>query len=139
MGGKGDLCTPAKNGTFQCCGEKDYYGVASCPTQSGVLPPAETYYLRYRLNYTRSVGSVTPVHISVATAPDCATFYEVLRNDEQPAHLASQEFSIPTDLKVLFAVGHQHVGAINISLYVNDHLSCTSFPRYGTQKDVPGE
>ena len=95
-------------------------------------------YLRYRIDYTRDVSAVQPVHVSIATAPDCATFYEVLRNDEQPAHLVHYRFKLPVDINLVFAQGHQHAGAINISMSVNGVRQCTSYPRYGTQKDVAG-
>jgi len=85
------------------------------------------------------VSSVTPTIISVATVPDCATYYAAERNDAQPEHLASYQFKMPTAANVVYAVGHQHVGALNISLVVNDKIACTSFPRYGTQDDVAGD
>ena len=135
---KGAQCTPNQNGTFLCCGENDCDGVESCPTASGDLPAEATYYLRYRIDYTRDVSAVQPVHVSIATAPDCATFYEVLRNDEQPAHLVHYRFKLPVDINLVFAQGHQHAGAINISMSVNGVRQCTSYPRYGTQKDVAG-
>jgi len=135
---KGTQCTPSQNGTFLCCGEGDWYGVESCPTASGALPPVATFHLRYRVSYTRSVSAVTPVHISIASAPDCATFYDVLRNDAQPEHLVQYSFKVPVDVTVVFAAGHQHTGALNISLNVNGVRQCTSYPRYGTQKDVAG-
>uniref|UniRef100_A0A6T0BIG8 Uncharacterized protein n=1 Tax=Emiliania huxleyi TaxID=2903 RepID=A0A6T0BIG8_EMIHU len=136
--GKGKECTAAQNGTFKCCGERDYDGVGSCPAQRADLP-AETFYLRYRVSYTRELAAVAPVHISVATAPDCATFYAVLRDERRPEHLAQYEFETPTDVTVLFAAGHQHVGALNISLFVNERRVCTSYPRYGAERGVAGD
>uniref|UniRef100_A0A6T9LG12 Uncharacterized protein n=1 Tax=Haptolina ericina TaxID=156174 RepID=A0A6T9LG12_9EUKA len=134
---KGAECTPKHNGTFQCCGEKDFKGVASCPTKL-VHPPEANYYLRYQVQYTRDTSSVKPIIISIATAPDCAAFYDVLRNDDQPERADTYEYTVPKRATVLYAVGHQHTGALNISMYVNGKRTCTSYPTYGTQVDVPG-
>ena len=117
---------------FQCCGEKDFKGVASCPTKL-VHPPEANYHLRYQVQYTRDTSSVKPIIISIATVPDCAAFYDVLRNDDQPERADTYEYTVPKRATVLYAVGHQHTGALNISMYVNGKRTCTSYPTYGTQ------
>ncbi len=38
-----------------------------------------------------------------------------------------------------YAVGHQHVGAINISLFVNDKFVCASHPTYGRTPGKAGD
>jgi len=114
--------------------------VASCPTREDNLPPERVYYLRYRVSYTRELRAITPVHVSVATAPDCALFYEVLRqSEEHPFHVAHMEFVAETNTTVLLAIGHLHVGGVNISMLVNDVRVCTSYPRYGRQQGVAGD
>merc|ERR1719487_2234120 len=92
---KGAGCTPEKNGTFQCCGENCYDGSCSCPTTAAAkrVPPT-TYYLRYEVNYTYDIDSVTSVNTGVFTSPSCATFYKVLRNDAQPESLSTTTFKI---------------------------------------------
>lgn len=137
--GKGDQCTARTNGTFACCGEDDYYGVSSCPTSSsGPHPPERSYHLRYRVSYTRNVSAIIPVSVGILSAPNCAIFYGVYRNDEQPVDTKTYEMTIPTDVTVPFAVGHMHTGALNVTLSVNDKLICTSVPTYGTEEGVAG-
>ena len=54
--GKGHECTPAKNGTFQCCGEgRDAAATMRCATVADP-PAARSYQLRYTLNYTAEVS-----------------------------------------------------------------------------------
>lgn len=136
--GKG--CLPSQNGTFACCG--DGHDVAGrsfgCPLSDDAPSEAVSYRLRYTLSYTEYLA-VKPAEIGVLTTPECATFYQVLRDDANPEHLTSTTFKAPHDLEILVAIGHQHVGALNISLFVNDALACASYPRYGTQVDVPGD
>lgn len=101
--GKGDICTPERNGTFECCGEKDYTGKMKCPTVANP-PPPRAYQLRYTFNYTLEVEKLTPVQIGVLAAPNCETFYAAERNDAQPHHHVSYTYTIPVRASVLFAV-----------------------------------
>eukprot|EP00939_MAST-03C_sp_MAST-3C-sp1_P004117 g4117.t1 len=140
---KGDECTPKRNGTFQCCGETDYRGtVGTCPLASEEKETSsatsDTFSLRYRLNYTRDVKNTKNLEIGVITTPKCSTYYEVLRNDDEPEHLSSTEFVVPQDMTIRSAIGHQHTGALNISLFLNDKFLCASFPTYGTEEGVAG-
>merc|ERR1711959_611288 len=88
---KGSECVPKRNGTFECCGETDYSGTAGyCPienTDTVLAEPGPKYALRYKVKYTRDVDSVRHVDIGVFTTPNCRSFYEVLRNDDEPEHL----------------------------------------------------
>ena len=61
-----------------------------------------------------------------------------LRNDVEPHHHVSYALSIPARVTALFAVGHLHVGGLNISLSVNGERVCTSHPTYGTEEGVAG-
>lgn len=135
---KGQQCTPQRNGTFQCCGEADTHGLAFCDTAEGPLPPEKNYHLRYNVTYTRDIQSVSPLEVGVMSAPDCAAFYGVLRNDENPVDTQSYQLRLPYDVHVALAIGHMHTGAINVTLSVNDKLACVSEPTYGTEEGVPG-
>jgi hypothetical protein len=137
---KGDECTPERNGTFQCCGENDYKGtLGHCPLAEELGDSTKSSYaLRYTVNYTRDVDAVKPLKLGVLAAPNCETFYEVYRNDDEPESLTSTEFTLPIDMTVRLAVGHQHTGALNISIYKNDEFVCASKPRYGTKDGVVG-
>ena len=90
------------------------------------------------MNYTRDVDAVKPLKLGVLAAPNCATFYEVYRNDDEPESLTSTEFTLPIDMTVRLAVGHQHTGALNISIYKNDEFICASRPRYGKKDGMVG-
>ena len=72
-------------------------------------------------------------------APDCAAFYHVQRNNAEPVTVASAELSIDGVYDVVAATGHQHVGAVNLSVSVNGRLVCASYPTYGNQKGVAGD
>lgn len=135
---KGPECTPAANGTFQCCGDKCYDGSCSCPTAGTMPQTPSTYYLRYTVTYTKQVASVKNTALGVWTTPNCAAFYSIQRNDEQPEHLSSTEFTLQADGELVMAVGHQHVGALNISLFYNDEFVCASYPTYGSEEGVAG-
>ena len=135
---KGAACTPARNGTFACCGERDPQGTMKCATAL-FPPPPRAYRLRYTFNFTTAVAALTPVQIGTMSAPDCATFYAVERNESAPVHRASYELRVPARASVLFAVGHLHVGGLNLSLSLNGRHVCTSVPTYGTTPDAPGD
>jgi hypothetical protein len=117
--GKGKQCTPNKNGTFQCCGDRCFDGSCSCPiTADAHLLPASTYYLRYTVSWVAPAEAkqLKDVRVGVWTTPNCAAFYSVQRNDAQPEHLSRTSFTIPHEGTIIHAVGHQHTGAINISM-----------------------
>jgi len=139
---KGDECKPHRNGTFQCCGETDYKGtVGTCPlakTDEDPNKSGPSYALRYRLNYTRDVTNTKRLDIGVITTPNCETYYEVFRNDDEPEHLSSTTFQIPRDMTIYTAIGHQHTGALNISMFKNGEFVCASYPTYGTEEGVAG-
>jgi len=136
---KGAGCSPDKNGTFACCGENCFDGSCFCPTTAAAKKvPANTYYLRYTVNFTTDLDAITPVDVGVYTTPSCKTFYAVYENDEQPESLSSTTFTIPADSELMLAIGHQHVGARNISLHHNGKAVCASVARYGTEEGVPG-
>lgn len=136
--GKGPKCDAKRNGTFQCCGDDCYDGSCFCPTKPGTPQTTIKYALRYTLNYTRDVDALVPIGVGVFTTPNCATFYEVHENNEQPESLSTTTFDINVDAHLMLSIGHLHTGGINISYFVNDKLVCTSYPGYGTKADEPG-
>ena len=58
---------------------------------------------------------MTSVQVGTMAAPNCRTYYSALRNDAEPHHHVSYALSIPARVTVLFAVGHLHVGGLNIA------------------------
>lgn len=136
---KGPMCTEDRNGTFFCCGQDCPNDTCYCPIQDDAPTESKRYYLQYQVNYTYDVDMITPVDVGVITAPDCQTFFGVYENNDEPETLASYNFDLEVAAEVVYAIGHLHVGAINISMYVNDKLMCTSYPRYGTTPDQAGD
>jgi len=131
-------CTPAQNGSFACCGERDTLGVSKCSTVSNP-PPPKTYRLRYTFSYTTEMSAIEPLMVGVLAAPNCREYYDVLRNDTYPSlDVVSLEFVAPMPAKVLFAVGHMHTGGNYITLSLNGKHVCTSTCHYGTEEGVPG-
>ena len=137
--GKAPTCTKEQNGTFECCGESCGEHECFCPTAKDSKAQTRSYALRYQVNYTYDIDQITSVDIGTMTTPECQLFYAVYENNEEPERVDSYEMEIPTDVEVVYAVGHQHVGALNISLFVDDEFVCASYPRYGTQPGVAGD
>ena len=137
--GKGAACTPAMNGTFQCCGDRCFDGSCKCPTKAGTKLVPTDFYLSYTVTFTRNISMIKPVGVGVYTTPNCQLYYAVLRNDDEPINISRTTFTVPADVEVLLAIGHQHVGAINTSLIHNGKTVCTSFPTYGTETGVAGD
>ena len=46
-------------------------------------------------------------------------------------HLASSTWTVDRDKEFLFGVGHQHSGALNVSVFHNDEYICSSYAIYG--------
>ena len=139
--GKGAECTPAQNGTFQCCGDRCYDGSCSCPTVADAPTEEVPYYLQYTVDYVLPAGgakTLKDVRVGVWTTPNCAAFYNVLANDAEPESYSTTTFTIPHDGDVIHATGHLHTGAINVSLWHNSKFVCASYPSYGTEVDVAG-
>jgi len=137
---KGPECTRDQNGTFMCCGDGCPDHTCFCPTKADAdMTKTSTFMLRYQVNYTYDLDQITPLDIGILTAPDCQLFYSVLENNEEPETVTSQTFTAPKDIEAVYAVGHQHVGAINISMFVNDEFVCASYPRYGQTPDKAGD
>lgn len=109
-----------------------------CPIQDDAPKAAIHYKLRYTVNYT-DYFAVKPSKIGVWTTPSCETFYDVQENNDEPESLSSTEFVVPYDMEILTMIGHQHTGALNISLFVNDEFVCDSHPAYGNRDGIPGD
>merc|ERR1712159_938107 len=125
---------------FACCGETCFLGDTRCrcPTVASAPKTTKDYFLRYSLRYTTEVDKIKPVIIGVIATPDRSLYYDVLRNDTHPEQVSRTDFPVEHDPKIMLALGHQHTGALNISLFYNGNHVCTSYPTYGTQKDVVG-
>lgn len=129
---------------FDCCGERCHglfkqVATCKCPVRPDSTTPAADFYLRYKVNLTRDVASIQPANTGVITTPECDTFYNVLRDNKNKETVSSTEFTLPSNMQVHLAIGHQHTGALNISLFVNNAFLCASFPRHGVTLGVPGD
>ena len=53
---------------------------------------------------------------------------------QEPEQLSRTSFTIPHAGTIIHAVGHQHTGAINISMWHNDRFVCASYPVTETKR-----
>jgi hypothetical protein len=141
--GKGPKCFPSENGTFNCCGDNCFDGSCKCPTTANATEMGEiSYSLSYTIKYTLDVAAVKPLLTGVLATPDCAQFYAVEPGapgeDSETVHESITSFTVPSAKSILLALGHQHTGAINISLFINNKFTCASIPTYGNETGVAG-
>ena len=79
--------------------------------------------MQMTITYTRNVSMVKAVDAETYLAPNCEYEYNVLANTAEPEQLATETWTIDEGKDFLFAVGHMHSGAINISAYLNGVFS----------------
>jgi hypothetical protein len=131
--------------------------------------PTSTYFLRYTIEYTPVTPEIRPLYIAGccdATGdfehhgnveydipacdpelhPGCVHTLATRQRLSTTANSVYGGFSHdtaeqPTDVELVFAVGHQHRGGLGISIY-NDatgDLICASMPKYGKGHEVLNE
>lgn len=82
--GKGDLCTPATNGTFACCGDGALMGEhgpiacgldatqCNCATTTGSTQDSATpYEIQIDFMITRDLDAIQPINVWTMQAPSC--------------------------------------------------------------------
>jgi len=139
-------CQPGDNGTFGCC-----FSNSRCATLPNASTVPEVYYLKYTVEYTFDVDLITPTKFEVFMSPNCQVAYNALPPGAAqagasvpslappgPEHLVSNNWTMDGDTDIVFAVGHLHTGAINVSLSINGDFKCVSEAIYGTEPDVAG-
>lgn len=139
-------CETDANGTFSCC-----YSDSTCATVANATTTPKVYYLKYVVDYTRDVSALKPVDTAILMAPSCSVEYNVISasspNSQQgypsegppgDEHLATYTWRPTRDMTFVRAIAHFHTGAINVSLWIDGHLVCTSMPVYGQEVGVAG-
>ena len=134
-GGPGKHCgsDPRRNGTFDCCDQ------GTCPVAPGADATPTEYKMLMRLRYTRDVSKVTAVNVETYQAPDCVYEYNALPSGGGPENKVTETWTVDKDKEFLFAVGHMHSGALNVSLFLNDAFVCASYPVHGSTPMVAGD
>ena len=127
-GGPGKHCgsDPRRNGTFDCCDQ------GTCPVAPGADATPTEYKMLMRVRYTRDVSKVTAVNVETYQAPDCVYEYNALPSGGGPENKVTETWTVDKDKEFLFAVGHMHSGALNVSLFLNDAFVCASYPVHGS-------
>jgi len=128
--GKG--CSPLQNGQFACC-----QSGSKCPTLPNVLGK-KSYHLSYSITYTQQVQSIKPVHMYLLDASNCQVETNIYPNPISPDWVTQFSWKSQVSGDIVFAAGHVHNAAINISLFVNMERKCLTTAIYGTQPNVPG-
>lgn len=131
-------CKEAESGTFACCQDGSF-----CPVADGAPTDKKKYYLEYRVTwenvFNEGAERDKKLEIFVLDASNCQVEYNI---GPKPSgySITTLNYPIPDHFsgKVVFSVGHQHIGAYNISLLHKPKGSdqftaqCVSNARYGT-------
>eukprot|EP00271_Cylindrocystis_brebissonii_P021984 TRINITY_DN8201_c1_g3_i1.p1 TRINITY_DN8201_c1_g3~~TRINITY_DN8201_c1_g3_i1.p1 ORF type:complete len:513 (-),score=80.32 TRINITY_DN8201_c1_g3_i1:498-2036(-) len=119
-------------GGLRCC----YEGV-NCRVKDGYKGEKRTIYLRYTVKYKPFDACVVPVRIFFLDVTDCEVEYNVPGCDSEGSlagcvDTRSKSYVFPYSGRVVYAAGHQHVGATGITLEGDKSgLLCDSTPIYG--------
>lgn len=128
--GKG--CSAIQTGQFICCADG-----SKCPTVPNSLGKKD-YYLQYSVSYTVDVNAIKPVHMYLLDASNCKVEYNIEENLASPVRFTQLSWKAPVTGDVVFAAGHVHLGALNISMSLNGVQKCLTLPTYGTKVSQPG-
>lgn len=124
-------CTNWTSGTFQCCLDGNI-----CPTD-GSVSGTKNYALQYKVTYTKQVSAVVPLYFFLLDASNCMIEHNIPANNQNPTHITHYSWKAPINSKLVMATGHIHIGGIDISLYINGELQCTTTSHYGTDPANP--
>ena len=148
-------CHPDQTGLFACCGDGSFCAVekqqnssSTTTTTTEVAAAAKTYFLRYTVTYTNATAAITPITNYVLDASGCEIEYNIAADAQSGVHrtflcftYGNSNFPAAGNTPV-FAAGHQHIGAINITLSRQrggkSTPLCTSYPTVGTKVGVAG-
>jgi hypothetical protein len=154
FGGGGVSCCP--DGSV-CPGAGERWRALNA---SGALTPTP-YYLQYTVTWVESYrqAGIQPVQVLILDSTQCNVEYTIpqscpwwiahgyqgsLTGLSFPSdffasdcpHLQSTEYKAAFDADLVWAVGHQHTGGINVTLSVNGRPAVASHPRYGNSTGV---
>eukprot|EP00666_Eupelagonemidae_sp_cell4sb_P014438 gene14438-17539_t len=122
-GNTGIACSKNSRGSFGCCIDG-----GRCLANDMKNKTKTTYYLQY-----------DPARTGVIDTFSCGNLGNIEAGKQSKDHTCDDkvcnghvERTVDIDGTLIWAYGHQHVGAINASLYPNGKYVCTSTPHYGT-------
>ena len=138
-------CDKTQSGRFACCYDGSY-----CATNVNATQSIKNYFLQYTVTYVdlveeekelaRTGGTAAATNgldIFVLDASNCKIEYNIPvgtaggKNPYESITTFSWTSLFVGDL--MWGVGHQHIGALNISLLIDGVNVCTSVPRYGSE------
>lgn len=138
-GNTGIACIKGSMGNFGCCVDG-----GRCLTNNMANKTKTTYYLKYDIWWTTDMTQVKPVQYGVVDTFACASLGNIAPNMKTKTHTCDDkicvgeiERTMDKDATILWSYIHQHVSAINGTLYHNGQRVCTSAPGYGTDRSNP--
>lgn len=134
-------CHPASNGTLFCC-----LSTAVCPLANTTNPSdVKNYFFRWNVTWKLYESTDQPLSIFVLDASNCQIEYNIYGSNSSNMSITTLTWPTPPQaFQYVKAIGHQHQGGYNISLYhqtansTDWTLICNSYPTYGTQVGVAG-
>jgi hypothetical protein len=142
---KGPECLPGLEhtgcGILACC-----FDGTRCPVNDRSDKTKKQYHLQYNVTWTTEVEKVKPVNIKVLDGFACEICSTVEANHPPKGTKCDDKYCVSdveqkADMSgtILWAYTHQHIGAINSTLFVNGKEICTSTPIHGTDpSNAPG-
>jgi hypothetical protein len=146
--GRAVECEKVLDGTFACCFTK-----SRCPN-NGKITGKKSYKLQYDIEYTEDLAALKPLRGVVLDLSGGAIEWNIDANMRKRANTECGDKACVT--KDTWTVGHQkgfgrgicagtmmwsythqHLGAINSTMFLNDKPYCTGFPVHGTDPTNP--
>eukprot|EP00163_Fabomonas_tropica_P007424 TRINITY_DN1713_c1_g1_i1.p1 TRINITY_DN1713_c1_g1~~TRINITY_DN1713_c1_g1_i1.p1 ORF type:complete len:455 (-),score=94.02 TRINITY_DN1713_c1_g1_i1:922-2109(-) len=121
---------PGGGGGFSCCPDGSF-----CPTLPNA-PGPKTYFLTYTITMVPK-DEFVPIDIYVLDASNCEIEYDISQcTSPDPSKLPcdssrNADFPMPQDAEIVYILPHQHIGAYNITLSLDQKALCTGSPIYG--------
>jgi hypothetical protein len=123
-------CLPGMVGSFACC-----FDGGRCHTNNPQNKTKTTYYLQYDVYWTTDLTMVKPLQYGVVDSWTCGSYGNIKPNMQKKHHtcddkvcISGVERTFDKDGTLIWAYMHQHIGAINSSMYLNGEHMCDSIP-----------
>lgn len=146
--GRAVECTKALDGNFACCFTK-----SRCP-HNDVIKDTKTYKLQYDIEYTEDLSTLKPLRGVVLDVSGGAIEWNIDQNVKNRANTECDDTTCVTKDswtvgeqkgfgngicagRMLWSYTHQHLGAVNSTMFLNGEPYCTSYPIHGTNASNP--